>query len=285
LSEHQETVHEGRTYDCSDCDKNFNSKGALKHHQETYHEENHYNCSNCEKSFSSKYYLKQHQETVHEGKGYDCSNCDKSFSSQQYLKRHQGKTHKCDYCGKMFSCKNGLKRHQKSLHKELSSVSIVIESEPSKGDILIKEIEALRELIEITAFTRNVGKLIFRPSTWFPNENSTDKIEKRLEKSLKNLAMCQLDMMDFCQKLLTDRLEDYTGVVFKIEKECDADNGIAETSPERMADAEKRFTVKREAVHNTDRIENEDISIPKRIKSENMAPSSSSWVNVKREVR
>lgn len=90
-----------------------------------------------------------------------------------------------------------------------------------------KEIEDLRELIEITAKTRNVDNLVFRPDkiqNCIPSGSTTETIEKRHEQSIRSLVQCQIDMTNFYAKLITDRLSEYTGVVFEIENDHDINN-------------------------------------------------------------
>ena len=77
---------------------------------------------------------------------------------------------------------------------------------PSIYDQGMKQIDNLQEIIEMSAFTRNI-RTRFRPSNiknWLPSEQATESDEERRRRLLNTFDECQLDMVDFFDKLITD---------------------------------------------------------------------------------
>ena len=116
-----EIVHERKTYECSQCERNFSTKRYLKIHFKTVHEgDNSAECKICNHKFATKSTLKFHVSTVHEGKkSHKCNICDTGFTSNKDLIRHiesvhEGKTHLCTRCGVNYSTRSHLNIHLKN---------------------------------------------------------------------------------------------------------------------------------------------------------------------------
>ena len=57
LFQHKRAVHEGVTYQCSECDYQSTSKSSLAHHKRAVHEGVKYQCSECDHQSTSKGHL------------------------------------------------------------------------------------------------------------------------------------------------------------------------------------------------------------------------------------
>ncbi|XP_054461506.1 zinc finger protein ZFP2-like [Anoplopoma fimbria] len=112
----------GKQFRCSDCEKTFGTRGALKKHMIIHTGERPYSCSVCNKTFPRNGTLNLHMR-IHTGeKPYSCSVCKKSFRRnhdlQRHFKAHTGeKPYSCSECGKGFIDKGALKAHNR-IHTE-----------------------------------------------------------------------------------------------------------------------------------------------------------------------
>ena len=75
-----------RPYFCTQCDKQFTTKGNLNTHRLT-HTGVKYSCTQCEKHYTTPQYLRKHMN-VHSNK-YKCTECGKGFQNNQGLKVHR----------------------------------------------------------------------------------------------------------------------------------------------------------------------------------------------------
>ena len=119
-------------YECTICEKMFDTKKRLKSHKDSKHRKSlNINperalCNVCSKTFSSKYYLDSHIKTIHElrteSDAINCEVCKKTFSNK-YLAKYHMRTHDtgaevnldivtCNLCSKIYSNKHTLKAHK-----------------------------------------------------------------------------------------------------------------------------------------------------------------------------
>lgn len=89
-------IHNGETFNCSECMKSFTTHSDLKKHFRTHTQERPYRCNECTKAFTASHHLKTHLR-IHSGeKPYHCKiepdMCKKAFSTPHSLKSHI-KTH------------------------------------------------------------------------------------------------------------------------------------------------------------------------------------------------
>ena len=90
------------TYECSQCEKVFKSRGHLKTHYESKHTNIRYECDLCDKSFTTKSVLNSHIKLSHYGEKFKCEykECKREFNQKSYLIGHVESVHK----GNMFKC-------------------------------------------------------------------------------------------------------------------------------------------------------------------------------------
>ena len=157
---HKKQDENGKTYyNCSKCDKKFNSMNHVKKHinyvhkglrkcvtckivlsnptefqihMKNIHGGGLYKCDECDKTFIEHPKLKLHKKNVHEGVRefkFKCDKCDKAYRTSDTLKEHVLRTHeeqverfRCDHCGKDFKIKKDLNYHIKLHHEEENKV-------------------------------------------------------------------------------------------------------------------------------------------------------------------
>ena len=126
------TVHEGNSYQCSECGKILLRQKTLRAHVREVHEKSlkvknaekdPVTCQECGKSFSETKNLNRHLQTVHGRTAHVCDTCGKFFESPAKLKNHirvihEGhEDHKCDQCFQTFAEARSLKTHIKCIHE------------------------------------------------------------------------------------------------------------------------------------------------------------------------
>jgi len=131
VKEHEDSLHLGKTFPCTMCERIFPNHSSMNQHIKLLHSKGEKKSSflctfeTCSKSFSTKQHLKSHI-CVHTGiKPYNCDKCSKSFSSKHQLKIHIHvhtgvKPYKCDSCQKTFATKQHLQTH-KTIHSGIRS--------------------------------------------------------------------------------------------------------------------------------------------------------------------
>ncbi len=113
------------TYDCTVCEKVFQSKSALRQHVITHTDIKPYACSKCPKRFNVSSNLKKH-ELAH-----DKPKPEKPVKSEQ--DGDEPRTFSCHVCGKLFNSYGGLYKHQR-LHDPDNQKGYICASCPQKFD-------------------------------------------------------------------------------------------------------------------------------------------------------
>ncbi|XP_047469997.1 zinc finger and BTB domain-containing protein 17-like isoform X1 [Penaeus chinensis] len=113
----EEEVKRGKMFACSECDKQFLTKAAVRNHIKVHNHLDSYDCEECEKSFATKYRLKAHLKThIDRDRPHNCRVCNKAFYTRYHLSTHM-KSHEglrnfvCELCGKALSTQKTLELH------------------------------------------------------------------------------------------------------------------------------------------------------------------------------
>nr|XP_053639660.1 zinc finger and BTB domain-containing protein 17-like isoform X1 [Cherax quadricarinatus] len=113
----EEEVKQGKRFSCSECEKQFLTKAAVRNHIKVHNRLDSYDCEECEKSFATKYRLKAHLKThVDRDRPHNCRVCNKAFYTRYHLNTHM-RSHEgvrnfvCELCGKALSSQKTLELH------------------------------------------------------------------------------------------------------------------------------------------------------------------------------
>ena len=113
-----------KSYQCSTCDKKYNTLCDMKRHLVVHKEERSYQCEHCPSMFKLKQSLMRHTTIFHDPtwKGFKCSFCGKQFRDVSSGKMHEAKhienkRYQCSDCGLSYSDKQSLKSHIAVIHE------------------------------------------------------------------------------------------------------------------------------------------------------------------------
>lgn len=123
LTKHHKTVHlKQKNYQCSTCEKRFDSSYRLRIHENAHKGIRLFGCPLCPQRFITSSALSRHKKTVHkQGELYECTVCFRKFNvaynMRAHMVTHTGiRPHNCQYCKADFQRKNKLVAHIKEVH-------------------------------------------------------------------------------------------------------------------------------------------------------------------------
>lgn len=123
LTKHHKTVHlKEKNYQCTTCDKRYDSSYRLRIHQNSHENIRLFGCTLCYQRFITSSALSRHKKTVHkQGELYECNICFRKFNvaynMRAHMVTHTGiKPHICQYCKADFQRKHKLVTHLKEVH-------------------------------------------------------------------------------------------------------------------------------------------------------------------------
>lgn len=93
LTQHLKT-HEGKIFECDQCDKQFPYYAKLRIHRESHRTELNFKCDECPKAFKRREYLKRHKSVHKNDKRYACKFCDARFNFTSGRRAHEKSQHK-----------------------------------------------------------------------------------------------------------------------------------------------------------------------------------------------
>ena len=124
MRKHVKGQHEGKTYDCKECDYKTKQKGNLNVHMMAAHESLEFTCSMCEYKTSDKWRLRYHKQSEHEGVKFSCNICEHKACIRSNLNTHmlnkQKRKYFCNICNSEFKSdsQGSHGRHKKLVHYE-----------------------------------------------------------------------------------------------------------------------------------------------------------------------
>ena len=111
------------SFQCKECQREFNSQPALMYHKKSRHEGVKYKCDQCDYQVTAQHNLTQHIQSKHEGiNKYACNQCDYQAARQSSLtihiqSKHKGVKYACNHCNQQFISQVGLTLHIQSKHE------------------------------------------------------------------------------------------------------------------------------------------------------------------------
>ncbi|KAH8363439.1 hypothetical protein KR084_010216 [Drosophila pseudotakahashii] len=122
LKIHVDTKHRQSGVHCDTCGKVFAIAKALEIHKRYHNKDFPYACDLCDRRFAQRSHLTVHQQVKHTGSRFICEfpNCLKSFTSSSSLRNHEC-THtampfECSHCQQSFPARNKLRVHLERKH-------------------------------------------------------------------------------------------------------------------------------------------------------------------------
>ena len=128
-------------FNCTDCDYQFETLGALQKHTNRKHgknmeEDQEFHCDVCEDKFCDQKDLDKHKDNTHESRServdieeeFNCNECCYQSNSQEYLLKHIRFTHtmekyKCQICYYQATGADDLYKHSKNVHGKKQNVT------------------------------------------------------------------------------------------------------------------------------------------------------------------
>ncbi|XP_044742582.1 zinc finger protein 501-like [Chrysoperla carnea] len=123
LTKHVRRVHQNEAlrymYLCNICGRGLLSKAELRRHLCTHTGEKPFECTNCDKRYNDRGALRRHIKSAHlDERPFSCTVCSRAFHTklilQNHMRRHTGeRPFPCLVCGKSFGFKTVLQTHMK----------------------------------------------------------------------------------------------------------------------------------------------------------------------------
>ena len=82
---HKQSVHDGKRYNCTECEYVGKRSDDLKRHSQSQHEGFKYVCPECNYVVTTPSGLMNHKRKIHDGIKYTCDLCDKYSGASSNL--------------------------------------------------------------------------------------------------------------------------------------------------------------------------------------------------------
>ena len=122
LNQHIMSKHEGKTYDCDQCDYKGTQSSSLIEHKQVKHSQTKHKCPQCDYQSTWATGVRRHKLSVHDKLRYGCDQCDHSNTKLDRLKNHKrvhhsGVIYTCKQCDYTTLKPDMLKDHKKLVHQ------------------------------------------------------------------------------------------------------------------------------------------------------------------------
>ncbi|KAH8313576.1 hypothetical protein KR067_008375 [Drosophila pandora] len=128
LKVHVEAKHQQSGATCDTCGKVFAIAKALEIHKRYHSRDFPFACDLCDRKYAQRSHLTVHQKVKHSGERFICEygNCNKTFTSSSSLRYHEY-THttmpfECGHCQKRFPARRKLRLHIEGTHNRVVEV-------------------------------------------------------------------------------------------------------------------------------------------------------------------
>jgi len=115
-------LHQCRSFECTECGRQFSRKDYLVEHRRSHSEERPFLCGKCGRSFQRSNNLRAHLQTHLDERPFQCKQCGKCFRRSSGRAEHirhvheRVKSHRCQNCPRTFSTAKGLRVHVMAGH-------------------------------------------------------------------------------------------------------------------------------------------------------------------------
>jgi len=116
-----QSKHIYHTYECPHCDFGSHSRWLREDHVKNVHEGRTFTCPTCAKEYVSETHMKKHCRQIHRHI-IPCTNCDQTFTMNSELKLHVARAHtneknfQCSQCPKVFALEALVSIHKNAVH-------------------------------------------------------------------------------------------------------------------------------------------------------------------------
>ena len=143
-------VNVSSIFECEQCHKTYNSRGALYNHKKSVHEGVKYACLQCDYQATEKSYLIIHIQSKHEGIKYACGQCDHQASQKGDLTKHiqakhEGVRYACDQCDYKATWQGNLTAHIQAKHERVRYGCSQCDFQATQQSDLTKHIQSKHE--------------------------------------------------------------------------------------------------------------------------------------------
>ena len=146
LNQHIKSKHEGKTYDCDQCDYKPTQPGNLISHKKAKHWQTKHKCSQCEFQTNWASGVRRHKLSVHDKLRYGCDSCDHSNTKLESLSKHKmsyhsGLVYTCNRCDFTTLSPDMLKSHKFLEHQPIALECDLCHFKSSQENILENHIK------------------------------------------------------------------------------------------------------------------------------------------------
>ena len=147
LNQHVKSVHEGKKYDCDQCEYRATQPSSIKIHKQVKHVQAKLQCPQCDYQSGWPTDFRKHKLAKHDGIRYGCDICDYIATRPECLGKHmksQHYNHYCSYCDFTSQEPATMKNHKKEVHDIPIPDCSYISLQPSQSNDHKKRVNSIQ---------------------------------------------------------------------------------------------------------------------------------------------